>query len=215
MFPLEQVEDFETPSRGCRSSPKSIPSELASGALPLAAALSPSSRLLTGASRPSSRRFRHCLTRIPPNDGPRQMGRCRPAVATRPREPLRNRHGELHERGGSCAEPCVLPGQDAYEAFMASPTSSWRNQITIESLEKIREFDPVSHIHLVAPAALLVMPAEHDTLLPIEAVRAAFDRANEPKALSVLPIKHFDVYQSLGFQRRPIPPSIGFGSISE
>jgi fermentation-respiration switch protein FrsA (DUF1100 family) len=93
------------------------------------------------------------------------------------------------------AEPCVLPGQDAYEAFMTGPTSSWRNQITIESLEKIREFDPVSLIHLVTPAALLVMPAEHDTLIPIEAVRAAFDRANEPKALSVLPIKHFDVYR--------------------
>ena len=52
-------------------------------------------------------------------------------------------------------------------------------------------------LDLVKPdgPALLLMPAEHDTLLPIESVRAAFDRASEPKALAVLPIKHFDAYR--------------------
>ena len=94
-------------------------------------------------------------------------------------------------------EPCVLPGQETYEEFMAlvPPESSWRNQITLESLEKIREFDPVSLIHLMAPTALLLIPAEKDALLPIDAVKAAYQKAQEPKDIIVLPIKHFDIYR--------------------
>jgi len=94
-------------------------------------------------------------------------------------------------------EPCVLPGQEIYEEFMAlvPPESTWRNQITLESLEKIREFDPVSLIHLMAPTALLLIPAEKDALLPIDAVKAAYQKAQEPKDIIVLSIKHFDIYR--------------------
>lgn len=94
-------------------------------------------------------------------------------------------------------EPCVLPGQETYEEFMAlvPPESTWRNQITLESLEKIREFDPVSLIHLMAPTALLLIPAEKDALLPIDAVKAAYQKAQEPKDIIVLSIKHFDIYR--------------------
>ena len=94
-------------------------------------------------------------------------------------------------------EQCVLPGQEIYEEFMAlaPPESTWRNQITLESLEKIREFDPVSLIHLMAPTALLLIPAEKDGLLPIDAVKAAYQKAQEPKDIIVLSIKHFDIYR--------------------
>ena len=66
---------------------------------------------------------------------------------------------------------------------------------TIESLEKLREFDPVSLIHLMAPTALLLIPGENDNLIPIEAVKEAYEKAREPKALSVLPITHFVPYK--------------------
>ena len=93
-------------------------------------------------------------------------------------------------------EPCVLPGKESYEAFIGSTESSpnWRNQATIESLEKIREFDPVSLVHWVAPTALLLIPAEKDSLIPIDAVKETYERARKPKALSVLPIGHFEIY---------------------
>jgi len=94
-------------------------------------------------------------------------------------------------------EPCILPGKETYDAFMELKdlAPNWRNQITLESLEKIREFNPVSLIHLLAPTALLIIAAEKDSLIPLESVKAAYERAADPKELIVLPIKHFDIYQ--------------------
>lgn len=93
-------------------------------------------------------------------------------------------------------EPCILPGQENYDALtgMAPNAPNWRNEITVESLEKIREFDPVSRIHLIAPRAFLVIAAEKDNLIPLEAVSRAFQKALEPKDLIVHPILHFDIY---------------------
>jgi fermentation-respiration switch protein FrsA (DUF1100 family) len=94
------------------------------------------------------------------------------------------------------AEPCVLPGREAYEEYMAlSKTSpNWRNQVTLESLEKTREFDPVSMVHLMAPTALLLIAAEQDRQVPLEVVKAIHERAREPKALAVLPIAHSAIH---------------------
>jgi cephalosporin-C deacetylase-like acetyl esterase len=94
-------------------------------------------------------------------------------------------------------EPCVLPGQEAYEEYMALKEFAphWRNEVTFESLEKMREFDPVSLVHLMAPTALLLIPGEKDNLVPISAVKATYERAREPKAISILPITHFEVYR--------------------
>jgi fermentation-respiration switch protein FrsA (DUF1100 family) len=94
-------------------------------------------------------------------------------------------------------EPCILSGAESYEAFMELKTNApnWRNEVTLESLEKVREFDPVSLIHLMAPTALLVIAAEQDSLIPLDAVMAAYERATNPKELIVHPIKHFDIYK--------------------
>lgn len=100
-------------------------------------------------------------------------------------------------------EPCVLPGKETYEGYMtlAETSPNWRNQVTIESLEKIREFDPVTMVHWVAPTALLLIPAEKDSLLPVDAVKETYERAREPKALSVLPIEHFEIYDEPWFSK--------------
>jgi fermentation-respiration switch protein FrsA (DUF1100 family) len=94
-------------------------------------------------------------------------------------------------------EPCVLPGSDAYEGYMTLGESAptWRNQITLESLEKMREFDPVSMIHLISPRALLLIPAEKDEIIPLTAVKAAYEKAQEPKEMTALPIGHFEIYR--------------------
>ena len=94
-------------------------------------------------------------------------------------------------------EPCVFPDRDAYEWYMEFKefAPNWQNEVTLESLEKLREFDPVSLIHLMSPTALLLIAGEHDNLIPIEAVRDAYKRACEPKSLSVLPITHFVPYK--------------------
>lgn len=93
-------------------------------------------------------------------------------------------------------EPCILPGQENYDAFMemVDIAPNWRNEITLESLEKIREFDPVSMIHLIAPRALLVIAAERDNLIPIDTVKASFEKVGQPKNLIIYPILHFEIY---------------------
>jgi hypothetical protein len=93
-------------------------------------------------------------------------------------------------------EPCVLPGRENYDAYMALQESApnWRNEITIESLERIRVFDPVTPLRQISPRALLVIAAADDSLIPLEALRESFERAGEPKKFLEYPIRHFDIY---------------------
>ncbi len=94
-------------------------------------------------------------------------------------------------------EPCVLSQPGTYEAYMdiSKTAPNWRNQITVQSLEKQREFDPVSLIHMISPTPLLMIPAEHDNLLPLDPVVSSYERALEPKSIKILPCAHFDVYK--------------------
>jgi len=96
-------------------------------------------------------------------------------------------------------EPCYLPGKEAYDGYMVmkEKAPNWRNQITLESLEKMREFDPVSSIELMSPTALLLIPAEKESLIPsyMDAVRATYERAQPPKNMIVQPIRHFEMYR--------------------
>jgi fermentation-respiration switch protein FrsA (DUF1100 family) len=93
-------------------------------------------------------------------------------------------------------EPCALPGNEAYRSYMSiqSLSPDWRNEITLDSLEMIREFDPAGMIDAIAPAALMVIAVEKDTLVPLHAVQAAFARAQDPKSMTIFPIAHFDIY---------------------
>lgn len=93
-------------------------------------------------------------------------------------------------------EPCVLAGKENYDAYMAlkAEAPNWRNEITIESLEKIRMFDPAAPIHHLTPRALLIIAATDDNLIPLEALRGSFERAGEPKKFLEYPIRHFDIY---------------------
>ena len=94
-------------------------------------------------------------------------------------------------------EPCIFPDTEAYNWYMefSEFAPNWQNKVTIESLEKLREFDPVSLIHQMAPTALLLIPAEKDTLIPIDDVKKTYENAGEPKSISVLPIAHFEPYK--------------------
>ena len=63
---------------------------------------------------------------------------------------------------------------------MAAIAPNWRDEVTLESLERIREFNPISIIHWIASSALLVIAAENDNLLPIEMVKRSFEKAGDP-----------------------------------
>ena len=81
-----------------------------------------------------------------------------------------------------------VPG--AYEAMMkyASGAPTWNNQVTLESLENYVEYVPTANIALISPTPLLMVLAEHDSLIPVELARAAFEpcrRSQEVKGASL------------------------------
>ena len=47
----------------------------------------------------------------------------------------------------------------------------------------------------MSPTALLMLPAEKDSLLPLAALMAAYEKAGEPKKLVTMPIGHYEVYE--------------------
>jgi len=96
----------------------------------------------------------------------------------------------------AAGEQCIIPGKSAYDFFAGSQAAapSWRNQLTRESLEKMREFDPVGSIELMSPAALLLIAGERDELISLDSVKSVYERARDPKQLVTLPITHFEIY---------------------
>ncbi len=113
-------------------------------------------------------------------------------------------------------EPMLMPAVDADplgSALMASAESwefftktaqdrapSWRNEVTIRSLERIGEFEPGDGIHRISPSPLLMIVAEQDISAYAEIAFEAYERAREPKELVVLPCGHFDVYAGAAFE---------------
>ena len=88
-----------------------------------------------------------------------------------------------------------LAGKEAYNEYMAFKQPSWRNQVTLESLEKMREFDPASMVHMISPTPLLFVVAEKDSLCPLDVVKTIYEKAREPKAMKTFPILHFEMYK--------------------
>jgi len=93
-------------------------------------------------------------------------------------------------------QPRVLPGKEAYDFFMSTKemAPNWRNQMTVESVEKMREFDVISSIELLSPTPTMFIPAENDGLISPEVVNSVYEKISEPKSLVSLPIKHFEIY---------------------
>jgi fermentation-respiration switch protein FrsA (DUF1100 family) len=93
--------------------------------------------------------------------------------------------------------PSALPTPDSYAWFTETSQSrapSWRNEVTMRSVEMFTEYEPASYLPYISPTPLLMMPAQNDVLTPTDLAVAAFERAREPKKLRLLPGGHFDAY---------------------
>lgn len=95
-------------------------------------------------------------------------------------------------------EPAMLATPDSYEFFIeaARRAPNWINRVAADSADSGAGYDPAGPIELISPTPLMVVAAEHDSLIPIALVRDALARAGEPKALHVLECGHFDVYDT-------------------
>ncbi len=93
--------------------------------------------------------------------------------------------------------PSALPTPDSYAWFTRTHEDrapSWRNEVTLRSVELFTEYEPGTYLPWISPTPLLMCVAEADVLTPTDIAIAGYERAREPKRLEVLPGGHFDAY---------------------
>ena len=105
-------------------------------------------------------------------------------------------------------EPSALPTPDSYEWFMETGRSiapNWRNEVSLESMERFLEYNPAANISRISPTPLLMIVGGNDALTPTDLAVAAYERALEPKALVITSGAHFDAYTEPGLSETAIP----------
>jgi fermentation-respiration switch protein FrsA (DUF1100 family) len=93
--------------------------------------------------------------------------------------------------------PSALPTPDSYSWFTATGESrapSWRNEVTLRSVEMFTEYEPGTYLPWISPTPLLMCVAETDHLTVADIAIKAYELAREPKRLVILPGGHFDAY---------------------
>jgi uncharacterized protein len=93
--------------------------------------------------------------------------------------------------------PSALPTPDSWERFSRTGETrapSWRNEVTLRSVELFTEYEPGVSIERIAPTPLLMVVAAGDHLTPADLALDAYGRAREAKRLELLPGAHFDAY---------------------
>jgi fermentation-respiration switch protein FrsA (DUF1100 family) len=105
-------------------------------------------------------------------------------------------------------EFAVMPADKEITDFLAVARTAlltWCDTLTLESAEKVIEFDPSSVIHLISPRPIrIITAAGYDIIHPLEQINDAYRKANEPKDLVLLPFRQLDMYtlpkQDVGLQ---------------
>jgi fermentation-respiration switch protein FrsA (DUF1100 family) len=93
--------------------------------------------------------------------------------------------------------PSALPTPDSWTWFTQTHEGrapSWRNEVTLRSVELFTEYEPGTYLPWIGPTPLLMVVAAGDHLTPADLAIAAYERAVEPKRLVILPSGHFDAY---------------------
>lgn len=93
--------------------------------------------------------------------------------------------------------PSALPTPDSWTWFTETGKTrapSWRNEVTLRTVEMLGEYEPGTYIGRISPTPLLIVVAREDHLTPAHLAIDAYERAREPKKLVLLPGGHFDAY---------------------
>jgi len=93
--------------------------------------------------------------------------------------------------------PSALPTADSWQWFTETGklrAPSWRNEVTLRSIELFSEYEPGSYAPRISPTPFLLVVAENDVLVPPDLALHAYASALEPKKLVLLKGGHFDAY---------------------
>lgn len=94
-------------------------------------------------------------------------------------------------------DPCALPTPDSWAWFSEAGRTiapSWRNEVTLRSVEMLSEYEPGIYVGRISPTPLLMVVAAGDHLAVADEALGAFQHAREPKRLVLLDGGHFDAY---------------------
>jgi hypothetical protein len=98
-------------------------------------------------------------------------------------------------------EPGLQPDTETHDWLTASKDKvapGFNNRVTLDSIERILEHAPALSIDRIAPTPLLMIVATGDKWTPPDLIRAAFDRAGEPKRFLEIEGGHYTVYDGPG-----------------
>lgn len=95
------------------------------------------------------------------------------------------------------AVPSVNPGQASYDYFMAQAKTapSWKNELTLRSVDMLAGLENSVFTPYVSPTPLLMILALGDEYVSSELSLAAYERALEPKRLVMVPGNHVSPYE--------------------
>ena len=104
----------------------------------------------------------------------------------------------MASQGAFCAMPVDKQLMDFLDEAKKN-LKTWRPDLTLESIEKIIEFNPESVIHLISPRPLcMVVTAGYDMIHPIDQILDAYNKAYEPKKIALLPYDQTAFYSEPG-----------------
>jgi len=91
----------------------------------------------------------------------------------------------------------ALPTPDSWAWFTDTARArapSWKNEVTLRSVEMFTEYEPATYVSFISPTPLLMVVALGDVLTVADLALAAYEKALEPKKLIALSGGHFDAY---------------------
>ena len=97
----------------------------------------------------------------------------------------------------------ALPTADSYAWFTQTGQTrapSWKNEVTLRTVEMLMEYEPGSYVDRISPTPLLMVIAAQDHLAVADEAFATYNNAREPKKIVVLPGGHFDAYTDAAFK---------------
>jgi fermentation-respiration switch protein FrsA (DUF1100 family) len=103
---------------------------------------------------------------------------------------------------GKEGEPGFFQTDDCRKFFLGfgERAATWRNLVTLRSIEMVTEYNPGSFVGRISPTPLLMAVGLGDTLALADIALDAYDRARPPKRLVTLPCNHFDPYSGPLFE---------------
>lgn len=106
----------------------------------------------------------------------------------------------------------ALPTPDSWTWFTETQklrAPSWRNEVTLRSVEMFMDYEPGAYLPYVSPTPLQIIVAIGDHLTVADQALAGYEKALHPKRLVVLKGGHFDAYIA-GFEQASTASSSWF-----